>query len=42
MLTLAFIKLLRFDSVRGAKKVSKLVKRPVVCLFGARVSGART
>jgi hypothetical protein len=42
MLTPAFNNLLRFDSVRGAKKVSKLINRPVVCLSGTRVSGART
>ena len=42
ILTPAFNNLFRFDSVRGAKKVRKLVNRPVVRLFGTRVSGTRT
>jgi hypothetical protein len=39
MLTSAFNHLLCFNLMRGAKKVSKLINHPVVCLFGTRVGG---
>ena len=41
MLTLASNDLLCFSFVRCAGKVSELINRPVVCLFGTRVGGAR-
>ena len=41
MLTPAFNHLLRFDFVGCAEKVSKLINRPVVCLFGTQVRGTR-
>ena len=42
MLTPAFNHLLCFNFMRCAKKVSKLINRPVVSLFGTRVSGTGT
>jgi len=42
MLTPAFHHLSCCSFVRRAKKVSKLINRPVVSLLGTRVSGTRT
>jgi hypothetical protein len=38
---LGFNHLLCFNLMRCAKKVSKLINHPVVCLFGTRVGGTR-
>ena len=42
MLTPAFSHLLRFHFVRCAEKVSQLINRPVVSLFGTRMSCTST
>jgi hypothetical protein len=42
MLTPAFNHLLCFNFVRCAKKVSKLINRPVVSLLGTRMGGTST
>jgi hypothetical protein len=42
MLTPTFNHLLCFNFIRCAKKVRKLINRPVVSLFGTRVSSTGT
>ncbi len=42
MLTPVFSHLLRLDFLCCVEKVSELVNRPVVCLFGTRMSGTST